>query len=316
MEERNIRQILKRYLLGNAGEKDIKIVDNWYRSFDNIDQVPLSEETRNAVKQEIWDKVVPVLGIERKLWILPRLMKVAAMIVLIAGAAYGLFLLRNGMSGHSGTMAYTTISTGTGEKKKITIPDGSRLTLDAGTTIRFGDDFSKERKIELVDGEVFFDVQKDEQRPFIIQSQGLTTTVLGTSFNISAYKGLNNVSIGVVSGKVSVAGHAAASTVLEKDQELVYNKNTKSYKTIPLDESLTAWQEGRLLLNDLSFSEVAIIMKKNFGVELVANDDNIKNTRYTTELLANMPPAEAVEVLAAIHYLKTRQEGGKIFLYK
>ncbi|MDO6432924.1 FecR domain-containing protein [Flavitalea sp. BT771] len=313
MEEKNIRRILQRYLLGNAHGEDGNAVDNWYDSFDNERLVPLSEEETAATRQEIWDKVAPVLSEEKKVWTLPSYLKVAAMILVIAGAA---LLILHHRHGQQDAIAFTTISTGIGEKKKVTAQDGSLLLLNAGTTIRIQNDFSSDRKIELVDGEVFFDVKTDAQRPFTVTSGSLTTTVLGTSFNISAYKELNNLSIGVVDGKVSVAGDSAALSVLLKEEELVFNKTSKTYKKIPLDESLTAWQSGRLVLNDLSFNEMATIMKKNYGIDVVTNDEAIRNTRYTTELSSAMSPLQAIQVLAAIHELKVREKNKQFYLAK
>ena len=332
MEERNIRKLLKRYLLGHAEEKDLNAVDNWYRSFDS-EQIILSEEEAAATRQEIWDKIEPVTRIEpvtgiepapridairaeKKVRALRSWLRVAAMIILLAGAAITFLIIRNNKTSHTNLLASITITTGVGEKKNIAMEDGSLLTLDAGSTIRIQKDISQTRKIEVVDGQVFFDVKKDEQRPFIIQSEGLTTTVLGTSFNVSAYKGLHNMSIGVISGKVSVVRDETTLGVLEKDEELVYNKTDKSYKKVPLDESVTAWQEGRLLLNDLSFFEMAVVMKKNFGTEIETSDEAITHTKYTTELLISMTPVEAAQVLAAIHHLKIKEKDNKIFLTK
>jgi transmembrane sensor len=346
LEERNIRQILKRYLLGNADERDINAVDNWYGAFDRDEAMALSPEEADATKQEIWDRIQPVLlpekrglrgapgqevaiGVEGapghrdwgRLRVGPGLraaMKVAAMVILIAGAA-GVYLgVRHHRTGQGGAIAYSTISTRAGERKTVTIADGSRLSLDAGTTIRVENDFSKDRKIELMDGQVFMDVKKDEQRPFIVTSEGLTTTVLGTSFTISAYKALNKVSVGVISGKISVTRRDSTLSVLEKDQELVYDKRNSSWVRIPLDEGLTAWRDGRLLLNDLSFAEMAAIMQKNYGIIIDANSDFILHTRYTTELLTDMSPEEAAEVLAAIHNLRMRvdKNENKIIFYR
>ncbi len=314
MEEKNIRQILQQYLLGNAHEKDIKTVDNWYNSFDSEELIALPEEEAAATKQEIWEKIQQASLAEKKVRTLPSYFKVAAMILLIAGAAGTFLYVKNKIACQNKTLTYTTISTGTGKKKKITLQDGSLLTLNAGTTIRIQDDFSKDRKIELVDGEVFFEVAKDQQRPFVILSENLTTTVLGTSFNISPYTALHNLSIGVVSGKVSVVNQSSIMSILEKDEELVYDKPNKSYKTIALEESLTAWQNGRLLLNDLSFTEMTVILKKNYGIDITTTDETIKGTRYTTELLTSMSPLEAVEVLAAIHNLKIKHKDNNIFL--
>jgi len=306
---------LKRYLLGNAHDEDVRAVDNWYDSFDTEDLVSLSKEETAATRQEIWDKVAPVLSEGRKVRTLPSYLKVAAMILVIAGAAVTFFLLHH-RYGQQDAIAFTTFSTGIGEKKKVTTPDGSQLLLNAGTTIRIQNDFSNTRKIELVDGEVFFDVRTDAQRPFTVTSGHLTTTVLGTSFNIMAYKELDNLSIGVVDGKVSVAGDSAPLSVLMKEEELVFSRTTKTYKKIPLDESLTAWQSGRLVLNDLSFDDMVTIMKKNYGIDVVTSDETIRNTRYTTELSSAMSPLQAIQVLAAIHELKVTRKNNQFFLAK
>ena len=316
MKDKNIRQTLKRYLLGNAAEEDINTVDKWYASFDSAEPLSLSEDEAAATRQEIWDKIDPVLKEKKKVWTLTWQWKAAAAVIIIAGATAVLLWLTHNRTGEGNAIAYTIVKTGIGERREIILRDSSRLMLDAGTIIRVADDFSKSRKIELVDGEVFFDVKTDVHRPFVIQSGELTTTVLGTAFTISAYKDLHNVSVGVVKGRVRVNSQAAILSILEKDEELVYNKVGKSYKKIALDESLTAWRDGRLLLNDLSFGEMNVIIRKNFGIDIITEDDSIKNTRYTTELLASMSPTEAAEVLAAIHGLKIRLKDNKLLLYR
>src|SRR5205823_14214163 len=126
-------------------------------------------------------------------------------------------------------------------------------------------DFTHTRTIDLVDGEVFFDVHRDEKRPFQVHSSGLTVTVLGTSFNISSYAALKKFSAGVVTGTVRVQKDTATLNILHKSQLLTYDKEQHSYTTTAIDESLLAWRQGKVILNDLSFREMAVIMKKNFG---------------------------------------------------
>lgn len=315
MEVKNIRKLLKEYLLGNATDNDIKMVDNWYQSFENEVPVKLSEQETAATKEEIWAKIAPSITVERKVWTMPRYMKVAAMLAVVAGAGLTFFLLNKKETAPT-QIAYTTISTNNGERKTITTKDGSVLTLNAGSTIRIQDDFSKQRNIDIVDGEVFFDVKKDADRPFTITSGSLTTTVLGTAFNINAYKGINKIDIGVISGKISVANNATTLSVLEKSQGLEYNKTTKTFKALVVDENMMAWKEGRVVLNDISFDEMSLLMKKNFGINITTNDKSIRNTNYTTELFTNMKPEDAAEVLAAIHGLKIKKQDNQIFLYK
>ncbi|HVU54857.1 MAG TPA: FecR domain-containing protein [Puia sp.] len=138
--------------------------------------------------------------------------------------------------------AFVTVKTGVDEKKNIVLEDGSLVTLNAGTTVRIQKDISYTRAIEIVDGEVFFDVQKNEERPLIIRSQGVTTSTPGASFTISAYKRLNNVSVGVISGKVSIENESSALGELGMNEELVYDKASGSHKKVALEESLTSWR--------------------------------------------------------------------------
>ena len=315
MEVKTIRQTLKKYLLGHAGEEEVTTVDNWFQSFENDKPLSLPEEELEAAKLEIWEKIATAITIEKKKRVIPLLMKVAASAAIVAGLILTVFLLKNRQAGNT-ALTYTTVSTKNGERKSLTIKDGTRLTLNAGTTVHVYDDFSAARRVDLVDGEVFFDVQRDPQKPFHIQSNGLTITVLGTSFNVLSYKELNKISIGVVTGKVKVAKDTATLDILQKDQELIYDKDLQTHNTIAMDESLLAWKEGRLLLNDVSFNEMSFLMKKNFGIDVLTENPQITNTKYTTQLFTSMTAEQAVEVLASIHNLKIKVKNNQIYLYK
>lgn len=316
MEAKTIRQILKNYLLGNVKEQEKEVVDHWYASFDQENPVSLSDEERVATKQEIWDKIAPAITVDKKVRVLPGLLKVAAWAAVITGVVFTFFYIKNRQPSNREALAYTTISTKNGERSTVTIKDGTQLTLNAGTTIHVYDDFSATRRVDLVDGEVFFDVKRDEQHPFQIHADSLTVTVLGTSFNISAYQELHRINVGVVTGKVSVKKDSAMLDILQKEQQLVYNKELGNYKTIPMEASLLAWREGHISLNDVSFSEMALLMKKNFGIEIVTSSIQIANTRYTTDLFSDMTADQVVEVLAAIHNLKIRKINNQITFYK
>lgn len=315
MEVKTIRQTLKRYLLGHAGEEEVVVVDKWFESFEEDRPHSLSEEEREAAKLEIWAKIAPAIIVEKQKKVIPLFIKVAASAAIVAGIILSVFLLKD-RKPENAVLAYTTVTTKNGEQKVVTIQDGTRLTVNAGSTLHVYDDFSATRKIDLVDGEVFFEVTKDPQRPFVINSNGLTISVLGTSFNVLAYKGLNKISVGVVTGKVKVAKDTATLDVLQKTQELIYDKESQTYKTIVMEESLLAWREGKVVLNDVSFSEMSLLLKKNFSVDVLTEDPQIKNTKYTTALFTSMTAKQAVEVLASIHHLKIKEKNNQVFLYK
>jgi transmembrane sensor len=315
LDVQTIRQLLKKYLLGNARKEEATVVDNWFQSFDNEMPLTLSAEEREAARLEIWEKIAPALTVEKKGRVIPLFVKIAASAAVVAGIVLTVFLVKSRHTDPA-ALAYTTVSTKNGEKKTITIQDGTLLTLNAGTTLHIYDDFTATRKVDLVDGEVFFDVHKDPQRPFVINSDGLAITVLGTSFDVLAYQGLHKVSVGVVTGRVKVSKDTATLDVLQKAQELVYDKDLGTYTTIAMDESLLAWKDGRVILDDVSFKEMSLLMKKNFGVDILTEDAQITNTKYTTELVTTMTAKQAVEVLASIHNLKIKEKNNQVFLYK
>ena len=314
MDAKSIRQLLKKHLLGRAGNADDQVIDNWYHSFENENPVELSDQERQFTKQEIWDKIEPAL-VPAKVRMLPQWLKTAAWAAAVATVVFTMVLFLNRQS-HENKPAFTTITTKNGERSTITIADGSKLTLNAGTTIHVYNDFSKERKVDLVDGEVFFDVKRNPQKPFRIQSSGLTVSVLGTSFNVSAYTGLNTLSVGVVTGRVGVSKNDDTLGILQKTQELIYNKESQQYVIVPINESLLAWREGTLVLNDLSFNEMSFLMKKNFGIDVITKDTKVLQTKYAGDLPTSLTAQEAVEVLAAIHHLKIKKVNNQFILYQ
>jgi ferric-dicitrate binding protein FerR (iron transport regulator) len=305
LNRENIRQIFKKYLLGSASAEETNAIDHWYRSFENETPVSLTEQDREAARQEIWEKIAPAIVVQRKARVIPLWLKVASWAAVVAGIIISLFLLIKPAK-HT-ALAYTTVTTQNGQRREVTIQDGTRLTLNAGTTLRVYNDFSTERRVDLVDGEVFFQVKRDEHRPFRIHSNDLTISVLGTSFDVSAYTDMKKISVGVVTGKVSVKRDTTTLDVLTKTRQLNYNTETHAYTTGTTNASLLAWRQGRVALNDVSFSEMTVLMKKNFGIDVLTHDNRIEQTKYTTELSASMTPGEAMEVLAAIHQLKIQK---------
>lgn len=301
--------------MGSARQEEVNAIDNWYRSFDDETTVQLTEEEKEITRQEIWEKIVPTLVVEKKRWSVPMYVKIMARAAVVVGIVCLLVVLA-GKLWHTTKPAYATIITHNGEQKTITLQDGSRLMLNAGTTLHVYNDFASVRNIDLVDGEVFVDVRTDTTRPFRIHNGDFTVAVLGTSFNVSAYTGLTKFTVGVVTGKVSVKKDSSTLSVLPKGRQLVYDKAQQTFVTEETSESLLAWRSGRVILNDVSFGEMAVLMKKNFGIDVLTQDNHIKATTYTTELFTTMKPQEAVEVLAAIHQLKIKKINEGFLLYQ
>lgn len=316
MKTQRVKQVFRDYLSGKSKAAEKESVDRWYQSFDTERVRSLSEKEELRVKEEIWDRIAAESGQSNytKRFRLPQWLKVAALLVSVSVACW-MMVKRDSPSGRQDS--YTEIITRTQERKNIRLADGTLLSLNASSRVRIRKDFSKERRVEIIDGEAFFDVEKDHSRPFIITSGSITTHVLGTSFNISAYQELSSVTVRVLTGKVSVSPRGSASNTLTAGQQLVYNKKMRSVSLRYDKANDIAWIKGKLLLDDLSFDEMAVLMRKNFGVKIIPEDESIrKTTRYTTTLPVSMKPDEAVDVLAAIHNFKVRRDKEVFYFIK
>lgn len=310
MESTKIREILIKYLNGKTSIQEEKAVDNWYQRLDEEVPGKLSSRQESKLREDIWQ--FTQLGITNK----PAIKKLqfrtqirfAASLLLIS--AVGIYMWRTYMHQPAATVAtigYTDISTKTGERKQVNLPDGSQLTLNSGSSIRIQNDFSKKRYVIIIDGEVYFDVKHDTSKVFIIKSGALTTQVLGTSFNIRAYKKLNSMSVGVTRGKVGVNVEGKPVNFLVKGQQLYYTKNTSAIRLSALNDKVLAWQKSELVLADASFDEMTVLIQKNYGVYVVAPSISVRLKHFTATLNTQMPAAKALEVLAAIHQFKIKQ---------
>jgi transmembrane sensor len=319
MDSYRIRQLLKCYLEGNNSRSEEKRVDNWYQRLDEQDPVVLDGLKEERVREEIWQAIQPAL--ESQSAIVKKMnfawLKVAAVLLIIVNLA--LFIWRSDHTKQLPSLvgpAYTEVSTKAGEHKQINLPDGSVLILNSATSIQISNHFSSQRLIRIVDGEVYFDVKHDISRIFTIQSGPLTTRVLGTAFDIRAYHQLNKIAVGVTRGMVSVAIENKPVHLLPKGQQLVFEKLQTRVSIMPIDKQLLAWQQGRLVLNDASFEEMAFLLNKNYGIFVSCPDHSVTSKHFSANLPTSLSAIKALEVIAAIYQLELKQRRDTIEVYK
>lgn len=156
-----------------------------------------------------------------------------------------------------------------GERLNFRLPDGSVVWLNGNSSIRYPENFvGKERPVEL-NGEAFFEVAHNPEKPFRVTSSDLVTTALGTSFNINNI-GDNKVSIALVTGKVEVKNLADdGRNLLKPGQELVFSSKSRKTNIGEFDtKNIIGWKEGVLVFNENNFEEVIDALENWYGVEV------------------------------------------------
>lgn len=311
MDSISIRKILKRYLEGKASRQERNSVNRWYQSFQDH---PIGQQQDDDARQEVWLRIeAAIYKPERFIFKVTWLRAAAVLFIITAGAAAWLAFRNNGLPKKA---TFAVFRTTTGERRSVVLADGSRLMLNSSTQIRVPEDLTRNRYVELTDGEVFFDVTHDPHRPFTVRSGSLTTKVLGTSFNIRAYRQATDVRVSVTSGRVSVSEENALLGVLIKDQSLIFNKADSTFMTTVVQPGALAWREGIIALEDATFTEMALRLQTHYGVYVKTTDPQVRKAHYTAMLRAEMKPGQAIEVLAAVHGFNVQLKQDTVILYQ
>ncbi|MCG8386489.1 MAG: FecR domain-containing protein [Cytophagales bacterium] len=202
------------------------------------------------------------------------LRKIAVAILLVA-LAFTLFLsvFKDAFSPlEEDRSHYITRVTHPGEKLHMKLPDGSSVKLNASSQLVFPPRFSdRERNVTLI-GEAYFEVTEDPDRPFRIQSGNISTTVLGTAFNVRAFPDEKDITVAVVSGRVEVSapggeGVMTPATLLTPNEMAVYRKENDHMTKGNFDYmEMVAWKDGIIYFKDACIYEILETLEEWYGV--------------------------------------------------
>lgn len=173
------------------------------------------------------------------------------------------------------------------EVKKHTLQDGSHIVLNSESRLNILSKFedSPQRLVHL-EGEGFFEVTRDVEKPFVIQTDAITFKVLGTSFNIKSYPNEENIYLEVSSGSVGfqLNDESGKSGIIKKGEHIIYNKVTKSLKNISnLRYNIGQWKEGKLSFNGHSLQEILNAIARKFDIQIVLKAKEYKNRTMVAE---------------------------------
>ena len=165
-------------------------------------------------------------------------------------------------------------------KRAISLPDGSTVILNENSLLSYQGTFSgKIREVQL-SGEAFFDIKHDENRPFIVHTGNVKTTVLGTAFNIKAFPSGTKVEVTVIRGRVKVADQTKTLGIITPDQQIDVNTVTNEHRQVKVNAGAVAsWKDNYLFLNDLDMAEAMEIIKKRYDVKITFKDQLLKSIK-------------------------------------
>ena len=213
---------------------------------------------------------------------------------------------------NSNEVVYNTISTPNGGQYQLELPDGSLVWLNSTSSIHFPTSFAgKERRVEIT-GEAYFEVAKNRDMPFIVSVSGVEVQVLGTHFNVNAYKDENDLKTTLLEGAVKFV-HGANAEMLKPGQQSQLSSNGSVNVVNNVDvERVVAWKNG---LFDFESAGIETVMRQlsrwyDVEIEYKGKTDDL----FIAEMRRNIKLSDALKALELTGKVKFDIQGKKIIV--
>ncbi len=163
----------------------------------------------------------------------------------------------------------------TSYSRYIILPDSSLVLLKAKSSLAISESFNRESRTVELKGEAYFDIKHNPNKPFIINSGEIKTTVLGTAFNIKAWDEEKKISIVVTRGKVMVQSHRKVLALLTKNQRIVYNTEEKvanKENRIDAQKTVVDWTKKEMTFDGIDFEDIVKILGRRYEKTIIVQN--------------------------------------------
>ncbi len=329
--------LIAKYLAGECSPEEKLAMEWWLEEYDNL---LLFRQIEAAWKQEKAPENDPAFSLEGGLSKLhakmaeqeeapdeetpakPKYIKIsswlaAAGILLATGLGY--FLVNRQHDGrHTARIAMETRTSGTKDVVSIELPDGTQVWLNKNSKLEYPKAFDGDERQVYLQGEAFFEVVPNPEKPFIVKSDRISTRVLGTSFDVRAYKSDETASVSVATGKVEVSkeieeGSPIRITQLTPQQELVINtEKDETYIDIVSTFDIGAWRKDQLVFRNNTYSEVIARLEEHYGVTIALTDKNLNECRVMANFNQGATLKDVLKLLSISNSFRYKIEGSQV----
>ena len=326
--ENDMLDIIIRVLKGEASQEDKQKLTTWLAlDQENMELFKQSESVWNALEiakmskeydaekafNEFKKQVSNRLKTSRRIGFYKKidtLIRIAAVLVILIGMGH--MLIKPADKGIKSDLSLFEIISPRGSKTQVLLPDGSKVWLNSESKIQYFNNFNQSGREVHLEGEGYFEVKKNPDKPFIVTTSDIRIKALGTTFNIKAYPEEKTIETTLVEGKLEVesgiSGKVNKLATLEPNQKVTFlkkngvvqeQKNIEEKKKVEnalpvktasdkiisnesVDPSLiTSWKNNIFYFDNESFQDLAIKLERRFGVTIHFENENLKQMRFT-----------------------------------
>ncbi len=162
----------------------------------------------------------------------------------------------------------------------IDLPDGSKVFLNENSTLSYNKNFNENTREVSINGEAFFDVAHNKEKPFIVHYEKVSTTVLGTAFNVKTDKKTASITVTVIRGKVRVEDNVELYGVITPNQQIHVDLMHNTFEKLKVNAAhVTNWKDKYLYLNNVTLEEAMDILSAQYAVKYRFADEKLKNIK-------------------------------------
>jgi len=309
--------LLERYLQNRCTDEEKEIIEKWYGMLDKHDMEDIAPTQINALEQKLWDRIhesaitedeTPVRKLKPQRQTSRTL--ITAVAAVIAGfviiTAYVFFRVDSKKPEFmvaSIANNINSVSNNTAMPMVVNLEDGSSVTLQPKSLLKYPKHFSKTVREVTLEGEGFFEISKNPSKPFLVYNSNVITRVVGTSFIVKTNSTASETEVTVKTGKVIVSPNSGTisfkigdllksgkGVILTPNQKTVYSASENTFATTLVDKPLPIAKNNKQPIkesysfNDSRVADVLNQLQKSYGIEFVVEDKELYNYTFTGDL--------------------------------
>jgi len=303
------------FLFVNADSANHRIFRKWEKEWmvSAVPQLHIEKEWKQICRRKQVRNVISVNFKERR-YPLRRMIAAAAVIaVLLLGGVYGLFSYFE----HQTPVSYYALVTDFGEKSKITLTDGTTVWLNAGSSLRYGDNFNDRNREVILDGEAYFEVErKSEGTPFSVKTANYNVVVKGTKFNVTSYQDDLSSTITLLEGAVDIVYEGRKISV-KPGESFNFNKENREFLRHEVQaDQYKSWIKGKVEYDEITLNELAVRLSRKYNIRIHLDDIPDKEVTFRVSLRNEETIDEVMYALSEIIPIQYERYDREIYIKK
>ncbi|GAA4910209.1 FecR family protein [Mucilaginibacter defluvii] len=289
-EQQQLEALFQKYRQGMVTEEEKALIARWLIRLDVIgqltdEQLAAKEElSKGELKRHFFSENTRSAKVVRfPLWV----RSVAASLLIVASIAGMVYFGSQKQDADDVQPAYSQLSTQTGEIKTVTLTDGTKITLNSESRLKYPTELTGKTREVFLTGEAYFDVAHDPGKPFKVHTDKLDVQVLGTSFDVKAYGDDGELSVTVSSGKVGVLPlnlQTKAYMLLPGDR-LVYRRSKNNIDQLKTDVAgIGIWQKGRFNFREETLQNIARQLERYYKVRIIFKNPSLQQKQISLKV--------------------------------